>query len=322
MKNPPEAAILPYAHVVGQDPVKRALELNYVAPGIGGVLVTGQRGTAKSTLVRAFALMMYGELPVTLPINATDDRVLGGWRLDQLMRGEPVQQPGLLEEADRHGMLYIDEVNLLDDHVVNLILDAASTGVLTVQREAIDEHKPVRFNLVGTMNPEEGGLRPQLLDRFGLAVEVTGDHDPRRRREVLLAVLAMDEARHGAGSAFLEEGRKADQRRRAELLAARERLYDVPVPPATAQLCVDVALEFQAAGHRGDVVMALAARALAALEGSPEITAEHVLQAAPPALRHRRSPGISGSGVQWSAADEEQLRQFVRSRARPGSEPG
>src|SRR3954453_22199825 len=119
------AAVLPYSRLVGQDRLKLALDLAYVAPRIGGVLISGQRGTAKSTAVRAFARMAYDELPVTLPINATDDRVIGGWKLDELMRGDAVYRPGLLEEAGKKGMLYIDEVNLLDDHIVNLILDVA-----------------------------------------------------------------------------------------------------------------------------------------------------------------------------------------------------
>lgn len=127
--------LLPYSYVLGQDTLRRALEIAYVAPSVGGVLVSGERGTAKSTTVRAFARMMYGELPVTLPINATDDRVVGGWRIDALMAGRTEPQPGLLEHANEQGVLYIDEVNLLDDHIVNLILDVVSTGLLAVQRE-------------------------------------------------------------------------------------------------------------------------------------------------------------------------------------------
>lgn len=152
--------ILPYSRVVGQEDLKLALELNHVVPRIGGVLVAGPRGTAKSTLVRAFALMAHGELPVTLPINATDDRVLGGWDLHALIHGEAVPRPGLLEEADDKGLLYVDEVNLLDDHLVNIILDVVSTGVLSVQREGLATAKHLSFGLVGTMNPEEGDCVP------------------------------------------------------------------------------------------------------------------------------------------------------------------
>ena len=165
--------LLPYSLIVGHETLKRALECTYIAPRIGGVLIRGDRGTGKSTGVRAFARMINGELPVTLPINATDDRVVGGWKIDELMLNRrPVPQPGLLEQAGEMGMLYIDEVNLLDDHIVNLILDVASTGHLSVQYESQDAQKRLSFALVGTMNPEEGLLRPQLLDRFGLIVDV------------------------------------------------------------------------------------------------------------------------------------------------------
>ena len=122
--------LLPYSYVLGQDALRRDLEIAYVVPSAGGVLISGERGTAKSTTVRAFARMMYGELPVTLPINATDDRVVGGWRIDALMAGRTEPQPGLLEQASRQGVLYVDEVNLLDDHIVNLILDVVSTGAV------------------------------------------------------------------------------------------------------------------------------------------------------------------------------------------------
>src|SRR5262249_984378 len=158
--------------IVGQADLCRALEIAYVAPEVGGVLATGQRGTAKSTTVRAFALMVLGRLPVTLPLGATDDRVLGGWDVEKALRNEPAGvRPGLLAQAhdEGGGLLYIDEVNLLDDYLVNIILDAASGGILPVEREGIAEQaRDVRFTLVGTMNPEEGSLRPQLLDRFGL----------------------------------------------------------------------------------------------------------------------------------------------------------
>src|SRR5712692_7411902 len=177
-------SILPYTQIVGQEKLKLALELAYIAPRIGGVLISGKRGTAKSTTVRAFASMMYEDLPVTIPINATEDRVVGGWDIKELMSGKTVKQPGLLQEADEK-LLYIDEVNLLDDHIVNIILDVTSTGKLVIQREGLDEQHDVRTTLVGTMNPEEGGLRPQLLDRFGLMVAVEGETSRDRRLAIL-----------------------------------------------------------------------------------------------------------------------------------------
>jgi magnesium chelatase subunit I len=302
-------AILPYSYVVGQDTVKLALELAFVAPRIGGVLISGERGTAKSTAVRAFALMMHDALPVTLPLNATDDRVLGGWRLDDLMRGEAVEQAGLLEDATRQGTLYIDEVNLLDDHIINIVLDAASTGVLSVQREALDRQRRVEFGLVGTMNPEEGGLRPQLLDRFGLAVTVTVETDPVRRAEILRVVLQMDEAASTPGSEFLALGRRRDRQRRQRLEAARDRLYEVDVEPVLAH-CADVANAFQVAGHRGDIVTALAARALAALDGSDAVTTAHIARVAPLALQHRR-PAAQADPGGWTTEDQAQLSKVL-----------
>jgi len=176
--------VMPYSRMVGQEQIKLALELSHVSSTISGVLLSGEKGTGKSTLVRAFSQMLNqgngagGDgLPVTLPINATEDRVVGGWSVNELLKGRASWQVGLLEEADG-GILYVDEVNLLDDHIVNLILDVASTGVLVVQREGQQRRCRVGFTLVGTMNPEEGGLRPQLLGSFRTA---GNDRDSGRR---------------------------------------------------------------------------------------------------------------------------------------------
>jgi magnesium chelatase subunit I len=316
MNTTDEIRILPYSLIVGQEMLKLALELSYVAPRIEGVLISGHRGTGKSTAVRAFAMMMHGHLPVTLPINATDDRVIGGWKIDELMlRSTPEPQPGLLEEADAKGMLYIDEVNLLDDHIVNLILDVASTGVLVVQREGLDVERSLSFTLVGTMNPEEGGLRPQLLDRFGLMVNVTVETDQARRAQILQTVLRFDEAtthpNHEAAGAFVAKGIEEDKGRRKRIEHARHRLYDVVLPPGIAQCCAELGREFQAAGHRGDYVMALAARALAALEGAKEVTSTHVQTVAPLALQHRRPELGQGSWALWTAEDEAKVASVL-----------
>jgi len=310
MSGESSAWVLPYSSVVGQERLKRALEINFVARGIGGVLVSGQKGTAKSTAVRAFCLMMYHDLPVTLPINATDDRVVGGWRLDELMRGDPQQQPGLLEEAGQRGVLYIDEVNLLDDHLVNIILDVTSTGILPVEREAISKSLQLDFALVATMNPEEGQLRPQLLDRFGLMVQVDEEDSTERRLEILDTVLRLDEARYHGQSQWLDEGREADEGRRQELQAARERLYDVSVE-AIKPLCAEIAAAFQAPGHRGDKVMVLGARALAALDSASEASADHVRSVVPLALRHRRPGTGPGGQSYWSAEDDRTLAELI-----------
>src|SRR5215471_10525041 len=145
-KNQQPIPLMPYSMVKGQDQLKLALELSYIAPRIGGVLLSGQRGTGKSTVVRAFANAVFGTLPVTLPINATEDRVVGGWNIQSLLNSQLEEQPGLLESADGR-LLYIDEVNLLDDHIVNIILDVTSTGVLVIEREGRHTEKEVRFTL-------------------------------------------------------------------------------------------------------------------------------------------------------------------------------
>jgi magnesium chelatase subunit I len=305
--------ILPYSKVVGQERLKQALQLAYVEPSIGGVLVSGQRGTAKSTTVRAFARMAYGQLPVTLPINATDDRVLGGWEIDDLMRGKARHKPGLLEEAGRTKMLYIDEVNLLDDHLVNLILDVVSTGVLTVQREGQDTTTHVSFALVGTMNPEEGGLRPQLLDRFGLMVSVGTETDPERRRRILRTVLEFDRAKEqGAASSFLERGFAADQQIWRRLQRARAEAGTVGVPRRILELSAAIADGFEVAGHRADYVMALAARALVAYQGGKRVTVTALRAVAPLALQHRRPDVTQGAMTGWGQPEAEQLEKFIQ----------
>ena len=169
--------VLPYSLIVGQASLKLALELAYIMPRLGGVLLSGHRGTGKSTAVRAFAQMVYeGEMPVTLPKNATEDREVGGRAVRDMLQKKPKWQKGLLLEAKKK-LLYVDEINLLDDHIVNIILDVTATGKLVVARDGNSESYDVPFTLVGTMNPEEGGLRPQLLDRFGLMVNVTTERD-------------------------------------------------------------------------------------------------------------------------------------------------
>ncbi|WP_405150555.1 AAA family ATPase [Sphaerisporangium sp. NBC_01403] len=315
----PEAAtfpLLPYSYVVGQDALRRALEISYVMPPVGGVLISGERGTAKSTIVRAFARMMYGELPVTLPMNVTDDRVIGGWRIDALMAGKTEPQPGLLEQAGGQGMLYIDEVNLLDDHIVNLILDVVSTGLLAVQREGLDQPEiALSFTLVGTMNPEEGTLRPQLLDRFGLLVPVSAELDPLVRREILRTVLRFEEERVRPASAWLDRGAALDRERRDTLKAAREAVADVRLSDDALSLCSRIAAEFQVAGHRGEIVMAQAARATAALAGRSELTPQDVRAVAPQAIAHRRREAAYGEGLEWTAKDEERLAGLLAAEA-------
>lgn len=317
MSQSPIIQVLPYTRIVGQKDLKLALELAYIAPRIGGVLISGQRGTGKSTAVRAFAQMMRGQLPVTLPINATEDRVVGGWKIDELMKGKPDWQDGLLVEADRKGLLYVDEVNLLDDHIVNIILDVTSTGVLVIQREGKSEEVSLAFTLVGTMNPEEGGLRPQLLDRFGLMVGVFTETELDKRREILNTVLAFDEvwAVRDRPSASLPElltkAKAEDEAYKQKLVTAKEKFYEVKLPDAVVESCVKLTKEFQVQGNRGDYVMALAARAYAALQGETQVTIDHVRSLAAMALQHRRPEASQGNEVIWTNADSEQVASVL-----------
>jgi magnesium chelatase subunit I len=310
--------ILPYSQIVGQDDLKLALELAYIAPRLGGVLISGQRGTGKSTAVRAFAQMTYGELPVTLPINATEDRVVGGWRIDELMlNSKPVRQEGLLEDADRKGMLYVDEVNLLDDHIVNIILDVTSTGVLVVQREAQNvEEKQLSFTLVGTMNPEEGGLRPQLLDRFGLMVNVSAEEKREDRLKILQTVMDFDEAliieKDGQMSEYLVEAEVENQKICSLLEEAKRNFYNVKVPRKAAESCVKLTQAFNAEGNRGDYIMAIAAKAYAARQGAKQVANRHIAEVARMVLQHRQPEVIQSNQIPWSDEDSDAVKKVLK----------
>jgi magnesium chelatase subunit I len=308
-----QAKILPYALIVGQRPLKDALELAFVEPRIGGVLLSGERGTAKSTAVRAFSIMAFGELPVTLPINATEDRVVGGLRIESLMKQQRELEIGLLKKADSK-LLYVDEVNLLDDHIVNLILDAASTGQLTVEREGLSEQDETHFTLVGTMNPEEGHLRPQLLDRFGLMVEVKTEHDNEVRRKILRNVLTFG---MGALDEAVSQADLNSNSERSLLLAdAKKHAAELELEDAILDLCVNIARAFGAQGHRGEQVMALASRAHAALrlaapkgEAQVDRTAAvlpaDVKAVARFAIQHRRPRALKADDSGWTKSDQE-----------------
>jgi magnesium chelatase subunit I len=323
MTERPGFQLLPYSYIVGQQTLCRLLEVAYVRGSqVGGVLVSGERGTGKSTILRSFASMLYGELPVTLPINATDDRVMGGWQVDALLNGRTIMLPGLLEQAGGTGMLYVDEVNLVDDHIVNLILDVVSTGVLTVQRDGMDSvQADVSFMLTGTMNSQDGAIRPQLLDLFGLYVPIKTERAPEVRRNILFTVLNFDSERDQMHSEWLDEGRRSDARRRTELQLARSVAPYIEVTRDIVDLCARVAAEFDVVGHRAEIVMAEAARATAALAGRQAAIPEDVGGIAPYAVMHRRR-SITFADVfdrnttfaetfEWSAKDAELLAQII-----------
>lgn len=312
----PLIPVLPYSLIVGQASLKLALELAYIIPRLGGVLLSGHRGTGKSTAVRAFAQMVYtqDEPLVVLPINATEDRVVGGWNINELMQSKTQWQDGLLMDA-KDKLLYVDEVNLLDDHIVNIILDVTATGKLTVAREGKTESYDVPFTLVGTMNPEEGGLRPQLLDRFGLMVNVTTGTDPNERLEILQNVLTFEDEwnkrQAGKASVFLKTAEKRDRELVIQLQAAQQRFYKVKFDNIL-QFCVNLAAEFQVEGNRGERVLAMAARAYAAKENQPEVTREHLAVVAPLALQHRRLAMAQSNDLGWTHKDDFLVKQVLK----------
>jgi magnesium chelatase subunit I len=312
------ASVLPYSLIVGHEELKTALEISYVSSVIGGVLVSGQRGTAKTTTVRAFTKMLVDDLPVTLPIGATDDRVLGGWSIDKLMAGKARESAGLLVEASMSAakILYIDEVNLLDDYLINIILDVVSTGILTVQRDyRADSPQKLDFTLIGTMNPDEGSLRPQFLDRFGLVASVRPVEDSILRQEIITTVLNFE---HAVGSSadhsdrdFLNKAAEDDQKKREELEKARAEVGQVKCPSELVAACARLAVGFHVTGHRGELVLIHAARALAAIKGEQKVTGEHLAAVAKMALIHRRSQTDSGTIPNWEPDDEIRVRDMI-----------
>jgi len=311
MARPPE---YPLSAIVGQEDLVEALLVCAVHPVVGGVLVRGERGTAKSTAVRALAPMLAaadGAAPlVELPLGASLDRLVGTLDLRAALGGEHRVEAGLLGRA-HGGVLYVDEVNLLGDHLVDALLDAAASGSVTVERDGVSVVHDARFLLVGTMNPEEGELRPQLLDRFGLGVEVTGPRDPATRVRIVQRRLAYDADPTG----FASEWETAERALAARLDRARKLVATVAIGDRELLRISSVCTRLDIDGVRGDLVCAHAARALAALDGVTEVTAEHVARAAHLALRHRlrRDP---------LAPPPEPGRDPAIDEALEGAEPG
>ena len=315
-------SVYPFTAIVAQNRMKRALILNAINPQIGGVLIRGERGTAKSTTARGLAALLpeievvegcefgcdpnqpafyctncrerlasEGTLPtctrrirfVDLPVSATEDRVVGTLDIEKaIKKGERHFEPGVLAAANR-GLLYVDEVNLLDDHVVDLLLDSAAMGVNVVEREGISFQHPANFILVGTMNPEEGDLRPQLLDRFAHAVDIEGIPDARSRVQIVRRRLDYDQDPEGFYEAWAED----EQRLSAEIERARNRLALVTYSDRDVYLIAYLTASYNVDGHRADIVILKTARANAAFEGRLAINEHDIQVGAELALPHR-----------------------------------
>ncbi|ACF00221.1 magnesium chelatase ATPase subunit I [Rhodopseudomonas palustris] len=333
------ATVFPFSAIVGQEEMKLALLIAAVDQKVGGVLAFGDRGAGKSTAVRALAALLpkmktvvgcryncdpdqpdryceeckekvkHGKVKtaqvpvpvVDLPLGATEDRVVGALDLERaLAKGEKAFEPGLLARAHR-GFLYIDEANLLEDHLVDLLLDVAASGENVVEREGLSIRHPARFVLVGTGNPEEGELRPQLLDRFGMSVEVkTPDTLPER-----IEVVRRRDAFENDPAAFVADWSKEEAKLRRKISQAKERLPEVTVSDAALERAAKLCMTLGTDGLRGELTLMRAARALAALEHDKTVTDEHLKRIAPSALRHRlrRNPlDDAGSSVRVDRA--------------------
>jgi magnesium chelatase subunit D len=347
----PERPIFPFTAIVGQDRMKRALVLNAINPQIGGVLIRGEKGTAKSTAVRAFARLLpeltaiegcrYGcdpdgsmlcadctarratqeslgtrvkQVPVVeLPVGATEDRLVGTLDIEQAIKeGERVFEPGLLATANR-GILYIDEVNLLSDHLVDVLLDAAAMGQNYVEREGISVSHPAQFILVGTMNPEEGDLRPQLLDRFALAVQVEGLREPGDRAEVVRRRIAFE----ADSKAFAARWHTMEEEKRDCIVAARALLPCVQLGDSELDLITRICAAFEVDGLRGDIVMYKTAQSLAAYAGRTRVTVDDVREAAELALVHRRRR----QPFDQPDMEQQQLDDVIRQHAENDQDP-
>lgn len=311
----------PFSAIVAQDQMKLALLVAAVDPSIGGVLVLGDRGTGKSTAVRSLAALLppmavvqgchFNSDPATgcasglacpacavrhagdtrtvpvpvvdLPLGATEDRVVGALNLERaLVSGTKVFEPGLLARAHR-GFLYIDEVNLLEDHLVDLLLDVAASGENVVERDGLSIRHPARFVLVGSGNPEEGELRPQLLDRFGLALDIETPQDLKTRVEIVRRRDAFDRDPEG----FTAQWSSAEDETRQQIATARKRIPGIDVPDDAIERASRLCMEAGSDGLRGELTLIRAARALAALENDPAVGDTHLRHMAPLVLRHR-----------------------------------
>lgn len=320
----------PFSAVVGQDRLKLALILSAVAPGIGGVLIRGEKGTAKSTIVRGLGRLLGGGAVVELPIGATEDRVIGSLDLTGVLRdGRADFTPGLLARADG-GVLYIDEVNLLADHLVDVLLDAAASGRVTIERDGISHTQAADFVLVGTMNPEEGELRPQLLDRFGLAVDVSAGRDIDERVAIVSSRMAFD----ADPAAFVADHAAAERDLADRIAYAREAVAAVRIPTAELRRIAGICAALEVDGLRGDIVVARTAAAHAAWRaaqspadnaaGAPVVTEDDIRVAVELALPHRRRRNpFDESGFDSDQLDDamEQGRAAAGDDTPPDTDP-
>lgn len=308
----------PFSAIVGQEQMKLALILNLINPMLGGVLIRGEKGTAKSTAVRALSDLMeqveviedcpfhcrpdsgvlcsqcskkqgaWTTVPYTcrvveLPVSSTEDRVVGSLNMElAIKKGDKVFEPGLLAQANGN-ILYVDEINLLDDHIVDVLLDSAAMGVNTVEREGVSFSHPARFILVGTMNPEEGDLRPQLLDRFGLVVEIRGEQDIASRSELIYRRMEYEKN----PEEFCRRWAKDELKLRKQIQSAKNRLNSTVIPSSLYRDAARIGIALQVDGHRADITLLKAAWTLAAFENANEVQREHLIRMAPMVLTHR-----------------------------------
>ena len=312
-----EKTIYPFTAIVGQEDMKLALILNLINPALGGVLIRGEKGTAKSTAVRGLCNLLeevevvegcafhcrpgmpplctecaqkenpktvsYTRKVVELPVSATEDRVVGALNIEQaIKKGEKVFEPGILAEANGN-ILYVDEINLLDDHIVDVLLDSAAMGVNTVEREGASYSHPAHFVLVGTMNPEEGDLRPQLLDRFGLVVEIRGEQDIAKRSELIRR--RMDYERDPAE--FARQFAGEEKALKEKISAAQKMLPDVEIGEECYRDAAKIGAALHVDGHRADITLLKTAATMAAFWGDSAVERRHILAAAKMVLPHR-----------------------------------